>query len=188
MIISYQRLIMNNNLKFLVDFHANLKIKQIRKNAFRDEKFEREILKAKLEKLINDWVDFNIPVDKIDFEKLKEINIENIINDSLTKQALKKQILLIKKLAETEKWYEGEQSRSPIGDVFLNTEKNTYKQIGYAISLLMMSTTFFGAPEINPMVTELVSKLQELDPTLTVAAWSTPTILGLIIDALKRKK
>lgn len=179
---------MNNDIKFLIDFHTDSKIKQIRKNAFRDENFEQKIVEASLKKIINDWVDSNIPVDKINFKKLEEINIKNIINESKTKEALKRQIFLIKKLAQTEKWYEGEQNRSPIGDVFLNKEKNTYKQIGYAISLLMMSATFFGAPEIDPMVTELVSKLQELDPTLTATVWSTPTILGFIIDALSRKK
>lgn len=177
---------MNNNLKFLIDFHADLKIKQIKKNAFRDENIEKQIVEADLKKIIKDWVDSNIPVDKIDFESLKTINIKDIINKSQTKEALKKQILLIKKLAENEGWYEGEQDRSPTGERFVVKKENRYNQLKSAVLLLMTTVTFLGPTNIDPIVDNLVSQL--LDSDLATVIWSTSTILSLIVDALNNIK
>jgi len=59
---------MNDDLKFLINFYVDSKIKQIKKNAFRDEKIELALT-------VDQWLNENIAKlsETIDFEKLQEV-------------------------------------------------------------------------------------------------------------------
>jgi hypothetical protein len=174
---------MDNYLKFLIELYADSKIKQIRKNSFRDEKAE---IKLMLENLVNSWFDKNYDELKssINFDKLEKIidkdaYIQNLIDPGLRLEARRK-LFLIKRLADYrgERWYEEESVDSP----------RTYTNVGKAISGLLMAVTSLGEDRVFSMVSPLVREIENLDTPTKAAIWVAPTILGMMIDAFKRLK
>lgn len=182
---------MDHNLKFLIELYADSKIKQIRKNSFMDEGFEKKLVLKALKQLIEEWVQDHFSAKDINTKEL-----ERVSQSYLNKEALNK-INLIKKIAGGEDWYSGEQDRPVEGFVTkievdepsprLEGSQGKYKQLGNAISLLLVAVTV-GGTGIDPMVDSLIRKIQELDVTTTFAVWTTPMILGMMIDAFKKLK
>ena len=80
-----------------------------------------------------------------------------------------------------ERWYDTSETD-------IEKASSKYKHLGKAISGLLMAVTIPGATGISEMTNSLVTKFQELDGVTTVAIWSAPIVLGLMIDAFKKLK
>ena len=80
-----------------------------------------------------------------------------------------------------ERWYDTSETD-------IEKASSKYKHLGKAISGLLMAVTIPGATGINEIADSLVMKFQELDGVTKVAIWSTPMVLGLMIDAFKKLK